>query len=198
MIELILQVDSSEAVHVRAIVGSHEGIEVAAMSLAELYQRPDVDALILGDHLAVEYFLAQPPRTVAEVILDGSNRTRVFVYEATITRANHPAASIHVAASWIVVFPLYAAPSAAAQGVDSAPELTTIRSRDVEMHIAEYPLILNALEVMARQNAAGITPRIHRAALMADVTRTPSVLRAYNIYRTRALAGAYTVHSPGG
>jgi hypothetical protein len=54
-----------------------------------------------------------------------------------------------------------------------------------------YPEFLNAFEVMERHNAMGATPPIQRVGVWARRLWLLGLLRAYEIYRERALAGAY-------
>jgi hypothetical protein len=191
MIELILQASAQHASVLRTMARERQGIEVVSIGLPDLYRRVDVDALVLGDHLAVEYFLAQRPRSLGWVVVDIATDMRVLIYEATITQANLPGARLPVAAAWIIVIPLFAPPCLAGDGDPAAVQIAEQGRTSISFEEAEYPLFLNALEVMERHNVAGKRPMIHRAAIMVDPVRMPSVLRAYDTYRERASNGAY-------
>jgi hypothetical protein len=194
MIELILQVMNAEDEQlVREAVGDRAGIEVAGPGTPALYERADLDALILGEHIAVEYFLARPPRMPGEVVVDMSTDSRMPVYEATISPANDPHAQLKAPASWVVVFPNLnlsgirkdAAAKSALSGGLRTPQARAVLDRLWSVQL------LNVLEIMEGHNSARTQPRIRRAAIQIDPTLMSGLLWAYDTYRERAMAGTY-------
>ena len=192
MIELVLRTDAENEGILREMADDRPGIEVVGITLPDLYRRADVDTLVLGDHLACEYHMAQSPRTLGWVVVDSTSDIRRLVYAATITPANLPGAALRVAASWIVVIPLFAASNLAGEGEPAAVQMAERgRRASIPLEVVQYPLYLNAFEVMEQHNAAGKQPAIHRAAIMVDRVIIPSVLRAHDIYRERMSRGLY-------
>lgn len=163
LIELVLQVnDEADLQIVRELIGSRTQVSVGEGDVQYLRKRHDVDAIILGEHLAVEYYLAKYPRLMSEVVIDRGANQRVHVREATISSGSNPKAQLHAAAAWIVVCP---DPCGAAQ-------------------------ILNVFEVMEQHNATGIHTAIRRAGVLVDARMAKWYLAAYDIYWNRAQAGS--------
>lgn len=174
MIDLVLRVPLQFIPVAREIVGECPGIELVDDTADELDRLTDIDALVLGDRMGVEYFLAKPPRTLVEIVVDPAADVRVKLYEATVSPANVPGAQLHTAASWIVIIGHKA-------GLTKGG--VKVKDSSFALNDIERLLFRNALDVIERQNTTGAQPPIGRLALIVDDAYLPRVLRAYDEYR---------------
>jgi len=191
VIGLVLQTDVDGDPAVRAAAGDSPGIEVAGAGGPSIFERADLDALLLNEWMASEYFASPVPTVPAQVVVDEASGASVRLLQAVVSRNRDPRRQMDVPAPWIVT--LASLPAAlseeAKQGAgeaDAAPRHTHPTDED-----KQYAIVLNALEVMERHNAASAEPKIRRAGLLVGPSWMPALLRAYDTYRERAEAGRY-------
>jgi hypothetical protein len=195
VITILLQTDRQSEPAVRETAHETRGILIAE-STGELSARSNLDAILTEDWVAVERYGGLPPRSKAEVILDVATGERVTVFETAIARYDARRAAQPTAVAWIVSMPHFApiehVPDALIAMV-LAPASAPRPLRDEEV---DYARFLNALETMERHNGAGLNSPIQRVGLrIPTLNKNPQILlgllRALDVYRSRAQAGDY-------
>lgn len=199
MIELVLAA-GAEAPDMRKRVGDQKGIEITDATWSDLYERPDVEALVMDQWPASEQFMIRSVfKAMGWVVIDKVTDTRVLIYPATITPAeplDEEPLVAQLAASWIVALPNLASHlelgnSPAAAIAERGDQFLASEDSGVD-----FARLLNALETMKRHNARGAQPPIRRAGVQAFSASVrpewlPGVLWAHEIYSQRLLAGSY-------
>jgi hypothetical protein len=199
MLELVLEIEIGDAADegaIRGLVGRRAGVELIGPDEPRLDERADVDTLLMEVGGASERYHGLPPRALGWVVVDETEHIRVLLEETTITAIEPALATVKTAASWIATL---------AQGSYFEGDFRRLASgadpeivRDAERgenyifdnHLYWYPEFLNAFEVMERHNVSGAPP-IHRVGIEARGLWIPGLLRAYQTYRERKLAGEY-------
>ncbi len=166
------------------------GILVTDPNTCHLQERDDVDTLLNEGRVAGEFYGGRFPRTLGWVVVDDEQHLRCLVYEATITAIDNEHAQQTAKAAWIVYLAL-GAPFKFAEGGDPEAVREAERGWDSLAGEWDYPKFLNAFEVMARHNAAGVLSSINHVGIRVFQEWLPGLIRAYDTYRSRALAGAY-------
>ena len=199
MIELVLEIrDAADEMAIRDLVGRREGITLIGPGGQGLDEGFDVDTLLMEDWPAVDFYAGRPPRQLGWVVVDAKENIRCLVYEAAIAPVGSEyGRPITTHATWIVSLSHYASPTAASDRGPHAVHDAERGRQFIPGELADYPRFLNAFEVMERHNAAGKLPSIQRVGIWAIPGWMSGLLRAYEVYRERALAGAYG-HPDGG
>lgn len=190
-IELVLQPGANDELAVRSLVKEVSGIEVLGIDSPDIFERSDLDALLLNSWMAGEYFANRGPRVPSVVTMDDDVGTSMHVVEAVISSSRDPRAVLKVPAPWIVSFaalpvmPL----EEREQGIGGGGSAT--RRTDPTDDDKTYAMTLDTLEVIERHNASSVEPKIHRAGLQVGPSWIPGLLRAYRTYCARLQAGRY-------
>jgi hypothetical protein len=196
VIKLVLRVrDAADVQSVREAVGERVGIEVAGPDTPILDERTDVDTLAMEDWPAVERYVGRPPRTPGWVVLDITSGARVHVYEATVTKIGHQYLTRPPLATWIVAYSHFAPTKESAESHEAMVFTPGRAPRPITDEEAPYSTFLNTLEMMERHNISETETPIQRACIEVFhgwlSTWLPGLLRAYDTYWERALAGVY-------
>lgn len=192
MVEIVLELMcAADEPVVREMVKEWEGFTVTGPDVPPLFDRTDIDTGLMEDWPAVEWYGGHPPRTLGWVVVDAVSGSRILLYEATVTALDWRSTPNLTAVSWVLSMPHYAPVELADGGNPDAVRQAAQGREAISDEKADYPRFLNAFEVMERHNTNGSAPPIHRVGIQAIIGWMPSLLHAYDTYRTRALAGAY-------
>lgn len=199
MLELVLEIEIGDAAHegaIRGLVGRRAGVELIGPDEPRLDERADVDTLLMEVGGASERYLGLPPHALGWVVVDEAERIRVLLEETTITAIDAAQALSKMTASWIATLAQGSYFEGDFRRLASGADSETMRDAErgenyiFDNHLYWYPEFLNAFEVMERHNVSGAPP-IHRVGIAARGLWIPGLLRAYQTYRERKLAGAY-------
>ena len=205
MLELVLEIEIGDAADegaIRGLVGRRAGVELIGPEEPHLDERADVDTLLIEVGGASERYHGLPPRALGWVVVDEAQQIRVLLEETTITAIDPEQAHIKTAASWIATLAQGSYFEGDFRRLASGADQETMRDAErgenyiFDNHLYWHPEFLNGFEVMERHNVSGATPPIRRVGIEARALWIPGLLRAYETYRERKLAGAY--ESPEG
>lgn len=190
MIELVLEIrnDADEAA-IRELVGRRDGITLIGPGGQRLNERFDMDTLLIEDSPVVRAGWGW-------VVVDEAAGIRVLLDGASITPSDKAHVS-DVAASWVVTLGYGLGYEGDYRRLAEGMDVDAVRDAERgECYIYEhklhwYPEFLNAFEVMERHNATGAVPPIQCVGMCMRPLWLPGLLRAYDTYRERTLAGAY-------
>lgn len=200
MLELVLEIEIGDAADegaIRGLVGRRAGVELIGPEEARLDECADVDTLLMEVAGATERYRGQWPHTLGWVVVDDAQQIRVLLEETTITAIDPARAPIKTMAFWIATQAIGSGFEGDFRRLASGADPETVRDAErgenyiFDNHLYWYPEFLNAFEVMEHHNAAGATPPIRRVGIEARGLWIPGLLRAYETYRERKLAGAY-------
>lgn len=199
MLELVLEIEIGDAADegaIRGLVGRRAGVELIGPDEPRLDERADVDTLLMEVGGASERYHGLPPHALGWVVVDEAERIRVLLEETTITAIDAAQALSKMTASWIATLAQGSYFEGDFRRLASGADSETMRDAErgenyiFDNHLYWYPEFLNAFEVMERHNVSGAPP-IHRVGIEARGLWIPGLLRAYQTYRERKLAGAY-------
>ncbi|HET9979855.1 MAG TPA: hypothetical protein VFQ32_05395 [Ktedonobacterales bacterium] len=199
MLELVLEIEIGDAADegaIRGLVGRRAGVELIGPDEPRLDERADVDTLLMEVGGASERYHGLPPHALGWVVVDEAERIRVLLEETTITAIDAAQALSKMTASWIATLAQGSYFEGDFRRLASGADSETMRDAErgenyiFDNHLDWYPEFLNAFEVMERHNVSGAPP-IHRVGIEARGLWIPGLLRAYQTYRERKLAGAY-------
>ena len=204
MLKLVVEVkDGAEEAIIRELVAARAGVTVIGPNEPHLEDRADVDTLLMEMPLVADRYHVQWPNVLRWVVVNEARQIRVLLQETPITAVDPEQAHVKMAASWIVTLAIsYCFEGDLPRfGPDTDPmslwEDDAERGQSYIMinGLYWYPEFLNAFEVMERHNTSGATPPIRCVGIAArgqwgDLW-IPGLLRAYETYRERKLAGAY-------
>lgn len=199
MLELVLEIEIGDAADegaIRGLVGRRAGVELIGPDEPRLDERADVDTLLMEVAGAVGQYHGLPPRALGWVVVDEAERIRVLLEETTITAIDAAQALSKMTALWIATLAQGSYFEGDFRRLASGADSETMRDAErgenyiFDNHLWWYPEFLNAFEVMERHNVSGAPP-IHRVGIEARGLWIPGLLRAYQTYRERKLAGAY-------
>lgn len=199
MLELVLEIEIGDAADegaIRGLVGRRAGVELIGPDEPRLDERADVNTLLMEVGGASERYHGLPPHALGWVVVDEAERIRVLLEETTITAIDAAQALSKMTASWIATLAQGSYFEGDFRRLASGADSETMRDAErgenyiFDNHLYWYPEFLNAFEVMERHNVSGAPP-IHRVGIEARGLWIPGLLRAYQTYRERKLAGAY-------
>lgn len=199
MLELVLEIEIGDAADegaIRGLVGRRAGVELIGPDEPRLDERADVDTLLMEVGGASERYHGLPPHALGWVVVDEAERIRVLLEETTITAIDAAQALSKMTALWIATLAQGSYFEGDFRRLASGADSETMRDAErgenyiFDNHLYWYPEFLNAFEVMERHNVSGAPP-IHRVGIEARGLWIPGLLRAYQTYRERKLAGAY-------
>lgn len=207
MLKLVVEIkDSAEEAIIRELVAVRAGVTVIGPNEPRLEDRADVDTLVMEALSVADRYhgsTVQWPNVLGWVVVNEARQIRLLLKETTITAIDPEQAHIKTKASWIAALGLgaYFEGDLPRFGPDTDPmSLWEDDAERGESYIITnglywYPEFLNAFEVMERHNASGATPPIRRVGVAArnqwGELWILGLLRAYETYRERKLAGAY-------
>ncbi len=195
MIELVLEIrDAADETAIRELVGRREGITLIGPGGQCLDERFDVDTLLIEDVPVVE-------ASRGWVVVDEAANISVLLDGASIIPGDKARAS-DITASWVVTLGYSSGYEGDYRRLAYGMDPDAIRDAERgECYIYEhklhwYPEFLNAFEVMERHNATGAVPPIQCVGMWVRPLWLRGLLRAYDTYRERALAGVYGPQEP--
>ena len=200
MLELVLAIEMDDAADegaIRGLVGRRAGVELIGPQEPRLEERADVDTLLMEVAGATERYRGLWPHTLGWVVVDDAGPIRVLLEETVITAIDPARAPRQAEAAWIATLAIGSGFEGDFRRLASGADPETVRDAERgenyiwDNHLYWYPEFLNAFEVMERHNAAGATPPIRRVGIEARGLWIPGLLRAYETYRERKLAGVY-------
>jgi hypothetical protein len=200
MIELVLEIEMSDAAHegaIRGLVGRRAGVELIGPDEPRLEERADVDTLLVEVGSATGRYHGQWPHAGGWVVVEEAEHIRVLLEETTIAAIDPEQARIKTTAFWIATLAQGSYFEGDFRRLAAGFDQETVREAErgenyiFDNRLYWYPEFLSAFEVMERHNAAGAMPPTHRVGIAARGLWIPGLLRAYETYRERKLGGAY-------
>ncbi len=204
MIELVLEIrDAADETAIRELVGRRAGITLIGPGSQRLDDRIDVDTLVDEEESSGggAWYRRQFSIPRGWVVVNEADGIRVLLDEAFITAVDKARAP-DTAVFWIATLGESSGYEgdysrlAAGMDPDAVRDAASGEYYIFEHKLHWYPEFLNAFEVLERHNATGAVPPIQRVGIWARLLWTPGLLRAYDTYRERALAGAYGPQEP--